>query len=314
MRRTPTNVVELLTPREQEILRLIIEGLSNKEIAQKLTVTLSTVKWYVKQIYDKLASAAGCRRWCGRANSICWSKPATMPSRPSPYRPKTFNPDKPYKGLRAFQSADYQDFFGREKVIRSTGVSGWAKQANLRAFLAVVGPSGSGKSSLVKAGLIPAIWRGELPGSEKWFVAEMLPGDHPLDELEIALMRVAANQARNVREQLERDQRGLLRAAQLILPNDGSELVVVIDQFEEVFTLLTEEDARMHFLSLLHTAVSEPRSRVRVVITLRADFYDRPLQYPDFGELVRSRMETVLPLSADELESAIVRTGRTGWA
>ena len=84
-------------------------------------------------------------------------------------------------------------------------------------------------------------------------------------------------------------------------------MVILIDQFEEVFTLVQDEAARVQFLKLLHTAVCEPRSRVRVVMTLRADFYDRPLQYPDFGELVRSRMETVLPLSADGLERAIAR-------
>src|SRR5260370_15394159 len=159
-------------------------------------------------------------------------------------------------------------------------------------FLAVVGPSGSGKSSLVKAGLIPALWRGSLPGSEKWFVVEMLPGAHPRDELEIALTRVAANQSGNLNEQLSRARRGLIRAAQLILPNDGSELVVVIDQFEEVFTLVEDETIRTQFLDLLYTAVTEARSRVRVIITLRADFYDRPLPYLDFGQPVRNPLAT----------------------
>jgi WD40 repeat protein len=135
----------------------------------------------------------------------------------------------------------------------------------------------------------------------------MLPGSHPLDELEIALLKVAADQATNLRTQLERDKRGLLRVAQLILPEDESELVIVIDQFEEVFALLEDEAARVHFLDLLYTAVTDSRSRVRVVVTLRADFYDRPLHYPEFGELVRSRMETVLPLSAEELERCIRR-------
>ena len=177
--------------------------------------------------------------------------------------------------------------------------------ADASRFMAVIGPSGSGKSSLVKAGLIPALWRGDLPGSERWFVVEVLPGARPLDELEVALTRVAAIPAVNLREHLTRDGYGLLRATNLVLPNDGSELVLVIDQFEEVFTLLDDERARVHFLHLLHAAVTEPRSRVRVVITLRADFYDRPLHYPEFGELIRSRMETILPLSAKGMEQAI---------
>jgi WD40 repeat protein/energy-coupling factor transporter ATP-binding protein EcfA2 len=222
----------------------------------------------------------------------------------APILTEDFHPENPYKGLRAFQSADNQDFFGREKVTAKL-LKRMEEVHEFGRFLAVIGPSGSGKSSLVKAGLIPALWRGELPGSEKWFIIEMLPGAHPLDELEIALTRVAANQAGNLHEQLTRDRRGLIRAAQLILPGDDSELVVMIDQFEEVFTLLEDETLRGNFLDLLYTAVIEPRSRVRIVITLRADFYDRPLHYADFGELVRSRMETVLPLSAQELERAI---------
>lgn len=172
-------------------------------------------------------------------------------------------------------------------------------------FLAVVGPSGSGKSSLIKAGLIPALWRGELPESERAFIVEMLPGSRPLDELEIALLRVAANQAGNLHEQLRRDTHGLLRVAQLILPDDKCELILLIDQFEEVFTHVDDEVVRRQFLDLLHAATTEQRSRLRVIIALRADCYDRPLRYPEFGELVHSRMVTVLPLSAEELERAI---------
>jgi serine/threonine protein kinase/energy-coupling factor transporter ATP-binding protein EcfA2 len=303
MNRTSTTMEELLTQREHEILHLIIEGLSNKEIAQKLTVTVGTVKWYVNQIYSKL----GVR---SRVQAIVRARELHLIVKPGEkieavaIPTEDFHPENPYKGLRAFQAADNQDFFGREKItaklVNRLGDSGAEGR-----FLAVVGPSGSGKSSLVKAGLIPAIWRGELPGSEKWFVAEMLPGSRPLDELEIALTKIAANQAGNLHDHLSRDAFGLVRAAQLILPNDTSELLLVIDQFEEVFTLLEDENARQHFLNLLHHAVTEPRSRIRIVITLRADFYDRPLHYPQFGELVRTRLETIMPLSAAELERAI---------
>lgn len=157
----------------------------------------------------------------------------------------------------------------------------------------------------MKAGLIPALWRGEVQGSEKWYVVEMAPGARPLDELEVALTRIASDTGLNLGEQLRRDEHGLLRAAGLVLPEDGSDLLLVIDQFEELFTLVQDDEVRAQFMNLLHSAVEDPKSRVRVVITLRADFYDRPLQYPDFGELLRNRMETVLPLSAQELESAV---------
>jgi WD40 repeat protein len=106
-------------------------------------------------------------------------------------------------------------------------------------------------------------------------------------------------------DQLERDEHGLHRAVLRLLPSDGSELVLVIDQFEEVFTLVEDEAVRTHFLGSLEAAVRDPRSRLRVVATLRADFYDRPLLYRGFAELFRSRVEAVIPLSADELERAI---------
>ncbi|MGD8753991.1 MAG: protein kinase, partial [Anaerolineales bacterium] len=218
----------------------------------------------------------------------------------------TAEPVNPYKGLRAFEEVDALDFFGREATVEEL-LARMSEEGEDTRFLAVVGPSGSGKSSLVKAGLIPALGRGELPGSENWFVVDMLPGSHPLDELEVALTRVAAEQGANLSEHLHRDARGLLRAAGLILPDDGSELVVIVDQFEETFTLVEDDARRERFLDLLHAAVRDPRSRVRVVVTLRADFYDRPLQYPGIAELVQGRTETVLPLSAEELERAIVK-------
>jgi WD40 repeat protein/serine/threonine protein kinase len=303
--RTPTDVVELLTPREQEVLQLIIDGLSNREIAQRLTVTLSTVKWYVNQVYSKLGVRSRVQAIV-RARELDLIVTSGEEATYVPLPTEDFHPGNPYKGLRAFQSADYQDFFGREKVTAKL-IRRLSDTGEYSRFLAVIGPSGSGKSSLVKAGLIPALWRGDLPGSEKWFVVEILPGSRPLDELEVGLSKVAANQAGNLREHLQRDQYGLLRAANLILPNDGSDLMLIIDQFEEIFTLVENEADRRHFLDLLHAAVTDPRSRVRVVVTLRADFYDRPLYYPRFGELVRSRLETVMPLSADELERAIAK-------
>jgi WD40 repeat protein len=229
--------------------------------------------------------------------------PATIPStRITPH----IEPKNPYKGLRAFQAADERDFFGREQLtekllMQITGAGDYAR------FLAIVGPSGSGKSSLVRAGLIPKIRRGEITGSEKWYVADMIPSAHPLDELEVALIQIASRSVENLREQLERDERGLVRATQILLPDDDSQLMLVVDQFEEIFTLVEDEDQRAHFMDLLFHAVTDDRSRLRVVITLRADYYDRPLQYPEFGELVRSRMETILPMSSRELEQAITR-------
>ena len=217
----------------------------------------------------------------------------------------------PYKGLRAFSEADADDFFGRETLIRQLlgrlGDTSASSGGELTHFLAVVGPSGSGKSSVVKAGLMPALRHGGLPGSENWFLVDLIPGPHPFEELEAALLRVAANPPASLLTQLKENERGLLRAVNRILPADPSiELVLVIDQFEEVFTLLADETERALLLNSLVSAVLDERSRVRIIITLRADFIDRPLRYMDFGELIQRRSEFVLPLTPDEVERAIL--------
>ena len=295
------SVVEQLTMREQEVLSMIAGGMSNREIADELVVTVGTVKWHITQLYKKL----GVRN---RVQAIVRARelnlivsgdtvdflPDIDGAQPAISLPE---PENPYIGLHAFQVTDARNFFGRDDLTKKL-LGRLSDDDPLHRFLAIIGPSGSGKSSLVRAGLISSLWKGAIPGSQKWFVVDMIPGTHPLDKLETALIRVAANQASNLREQLQRDERGLLRVADIILPADDTELVIVVDQFEEVFTLVDDEEERQHFLDLLHTAVSDVRSRVRVLITLRADYYDRPLHYAEFGELLRARMETVLPLSA----------------
>jgi WD40 repeat protein/class 3 adenylate cyclase len=206
----------------------------------------------------------------------------------------------PYKGLRAFAEGDADDFFGREALTEHLV----ERLAETR-FLAVVGPSGSGKSSVVRAGLVPRLRQGALPGSEGWHVVEMFPGAYPLEELEAALLRTADTAPAGLLEQLEQDERGLLRAVKRLLADDESELVLVVDQLEEVFTLVEDEARRTQFLALLERAVGDPHARLRVVVTLRADFYDRPLLYSGFAELLRDYVEALVPLKAEEFERAI---------
>ncbi|HEX6262483.1 MAG TPA: extracellular solute-binding protein [Actinomycetota bacterium] len=208
----------------------------------------------------------------------------------------------PYKGLRPFFEADAADFFGRETLVTEL-VTRLAERGRWSRFLAVVGPSGCGKSSLVRAGLVPALRGSRVPGSDAWFTIEMHPGDNPFQELNAALMRVAVNRAQGFMERLERGDEGLVRAAEEALPQ-GTELLLVIDQFEEIFTLTSDED-RARFLRLLHTAAVDPESRLRIVVTLRADFYDKPLAYPGLAELVKARSVTVTPLTPVELERAV---------
>ena len=224
-------------------------------------------------------------------------------------------PQNPYKGLRAFDEADAPDFFGRQALVKrlmsrleapQSETPDTAPQDGDWRFLAVVGPSGSGKSSVVKAGLIPVLRQGGLPGSGNWFVAKMVPGPQPFEELETALLSITMGDRTSWIDRLRQDERGLLEAALQIATEGDGDIVLVIDQFEEVFTLVTDEAERALFLNSLLAAVRDPASPLHVIITLRADFYDRPLLYQEFGELVRTRTEVVLPLTADELQRTIV--------
>jgi WD40 repeat protein/serine/threonine protein kinase len=211
----------------------------------------------------------------------------------------------PYKGLRAFLEADAGDFFGREAVTQRLLRRLEEDEPGSR-FLAVVGPSGSGKSSVVRAGLVPALRRGALPGSERWYVVDLLPGAHPLRELESALLGVAVEPPPSLMDELERDELGLVRAVDRVLPDPRGELVIVVDQLEEVFTLVEREDERAHLLAIIRAAALEPGSRVRVVATLRADFFDEPLSVRGFGDLLAARTEAITPMSPEDLERAIV--------
>jgi WD40 repeat protein/DNA-binding SARP family transcriptional activator len=177
----------------------------------------------------------------------------------------------PYKGLYAFGESDAGDFFGREELVRAI-----VERLREERFIAAVGPSGSGKSSVVLAGVVPALRAGALPGSTGWRIEVATAGDCPIELLEVG----------------------------------GEDVLLVLDQLEEVFTLVEDEQYRAAFLAALARAVRDPDSGLRVVATLRADFYDRPLAYREFGALLRDGVESVLPLSPEELERAIAGPAR----
>ena len=213
--------------------------------------------------------------------------------------------ENPYKGLRAFEEADAADFFGREALVDRLLARLRGEGQRGARFVAVVGPSGSGKSSVVKAGVIPRMRRDTLPGSSRWFIVEMVPGAHPLEELEAALLRIAVNPPPSLLEQLKEDRRGLVRAAKRVLMDDRSELFLLVDQFEELFTITQNRAEVAHFLDILTEAVTDPQCPLRAVVTLRADFYDKPLLFRSFGDLLRRSTEVVLPMTAGDLERAI---------
>jgi len=202
----------------------------------------------------------------------------------------------PYVGLRAFSEADAEVFHGREGLIARLmdavrGPSG---------LTALVGPSGSGKSSIVQAGVVPALRGLSGPGTE-WTIALMRPGANPFTELEAALFRAVETPAVSL-GLLWRPQDELACAVLGLLP-DGAPLLLVVDQFEELFTLVDDRQ-RAAFLRGLVALATGAQDRCHVLVTLRADFYDRPLAHPGFGRLMSGRVVDVLPLAPDELEGA----------
>ena len=209
----------------------------------------------------------------------------------------------PFKGLRAFGVDDAGMFFGRDalvaELLRTIGRG--------QRLVTLIGASGSGKSSVVRAGLIPALAKGAIDGSDEWLVANMVPGAHPFAELEAALIRSTLDAPPSLVDQLDDGDAGVMRAALRILPTDEAHLVIVIDQFEELFTLVEDESVVERFLANIVTAVDDPHGRISVIVTLRADFYGMPLAHPAFGARLGSGVVNVTPMTAEELEAAALR-------
>ena len=213
-------------------------------------------------------------------------------------------PRNPYKGLRAFGEADAADFHGRARLVDRL-VANLSRPDTSGRLAVVVGPSGIGKSSVVRAGLLPALRRGAVVGSERWFITTMQPGHDPFEELAAALLRVATSAPENLVKLLTEDHRGLARTTKALVP-DGGELALVIDQFEELFTLTADAEVRRRFLDVLEAAVTDSRCPFRLILTLRADFYDRPLRHGSFARLIEPATVAFTALAPDELEAAIV--------
>ena len=203
--------------------------------------------------------------------------------------------ESPYKGLASFDVDDAEWFYGRERLVAEL----IARLAGAP-LLGVVGPSGSGKSSAVRAGLVPSLQGGVLPRSEEWIVVLMRPGEHPLRELDRALWSTLPERVRKELGGADRP----LRAVRDVLGAD-ERLVLVIDQFEEVFTLCADEDERNAFLNAVVEAARDPRANEIVVLALRADFYGRCAANPELAELLGANHVLVGPMTAEEYRRAI---------
>jgi DNA-binding SARP family transcriptional activator/WD40 repeat protein len=175
----------------------------------------------------------------------------------------------PFKGLASFDIDDAEYFFGRERLVAEMV----ARLAGAP-LMGIVGPSGSGKSSALRAGLLRALAAGALPGSSNWALALLRPGEHPMRALELATEEVPAR---------------------------GS-LLVAVDQFEETFTACGDETERAEFVDAL---IGVERRRARVLVAVRADFYGRCAAYPELARLLGANHVLVGPMSHNELRRAI---------
>ncbi len=190
----------------------------------------------------------------------------------------------PFKGLASFDTGDADFFFGRERLVAEL-----AARLVGTGFLGIVGPSGTGKSSVLRAGLLPALAGGVLPGSQGWRRWLLRPGEHPMDELATVLASGAEDPL----------------AATLDALSPGERLLLTVDQLEELFTACRSDTERAAFTAMLTRAATDPEGRALVVVALRADFYGRFAAYPQLAELLGANHVLVGPMQASELRRAV---------
>jgi WD40 repeat protein/class 3 adenylate cyclase len=214
----------------------------------------------------------------------------------------------PYRGLQVFEEEHAEFFFGRDADVQRL-----IELLKTGRFLAVLGPSGSGKSSLVRAGLVPAIRRGAFPGSDAWRVTVLKPGADPLTVLGSHVVDLfPAGAIHDTVDRLESDERTLhLAVGQGMLRSPEEDRVVwVMDQFEEVFTLCRDEGQRRAFIANLLHAGLNPGGRNVVIITMRADFYPKCSVYPELAQAVSANDFLAWPMEEWALAQAIEEPAR----
>jgi WD40 repeat protein/energy-coupling factor transporter ATP-binding protein EcfA2 len=214
----------------------------------------------------------------------------------------------PYRGLRVFGEEDARFFFGRDREIQRL-----LEKLKSSPFLAVLGPSGSGKSSLVRAGLVPELRAGALAVDGEWHVSVLRPGAAPLTALAAQLVELRpVDGMQATLDALGRDPRTLHLSVELALADGspGERVLVIVDQLEEVFTLCNDESQRRQLFANLMYATSQPGGRTVVVVTMRADFYPRCAAYPEFAQLMTAQQMLIGPIDSDGLRQAIEEPAR----
>lgn len=205
----------------------------------------------------------------------------------------------PYPGLMPFGPEHKEWFYGRDQTVHAV-IERMDARIREGGPLVLIGPSGAGKSSLLAAGVLPAVHDGRLPmtGSSKWLRLMLTPTASPA----LALATASGSGADDIRRRAEAWRADTARCVSE-LSEQGS-LLLVVDQFEEVFTACTDEKERQWFVEVLDL-LAKPSSRTAVVLSLRADFYEACTAYPQLRAALQAGPVLLGPMSEGELKQAI---------
>ncbi|MDX3227629.1 XRE family transcriptional regulator [Streptomyces sp. ME19-01-6] len=265
-----------------------ISTLSSAASGQRLP-TLAVTLAYVRACEGDVEEWE--QRWREAAESLGEGPSALHPAEES-------GTASPYAGLRSFREQDAEWFFGREELVDEL-----AERLERQRFVVVIGASGSGKSSLLRAGLVPRL------GAAATTVV-LTPGPRPLEECAVRLGALTGVTPGGLYEELKEDPKNLGRVMrQITVRSDaaGGDVVLIVDQFEETFTLCPDDVERDCFIEALVTAASAEAGRCRVVLGVRADFYTYCTHNAPLVKAMRDAQVPVGPMSLDELRRAVVK-------
>ncbi|MGN6110120.1 MAG: nSTAND1 domain-containing NTPase, partial [Kofleriaceae bacterium] len=253
------------------------------------------------QIVDRCLLKLKEQRWQSAAELLA-ALEAFLPGR----RTQEIKLDEsPYAGLSSFQESDAGKFFGRNREIAAM-----VTRIRDRPLMAVVGSSGVGKSSFVRAGLVPALKR----SGETWETLVVRPGRKPLEALAAVLqpmVATAANLADEMEEQkklvetLRREPGHLGNVLRGRARRDNRRLLLFVDQFEELYTQVPDLEERAAFTACLSAVADDPTSPLRVVLSIRSDFLDRAAEDQQFVSELSQGLFFLGPPSREGLRDAI---------
>jgi WD40 repeat protein len=212
----------------------------------------------------------------------------------------------PYRGLLPYDDAHEAVFYGRERLTAT--LAGALAQAGI---VMVTGASGAGKTSLLQAGLVPALVRGvQVPGSSSWFRISMTPGGRPLTELAAQLAQLGDHDTAVIRKGLaDAPEDAHLLVSDIVR---ASRLVVIIDQFEQVFAAAGDEETleRAAFIEAVCAAATRPAGSrgeppALVVIAVRGDYWDRCAGFPELARAMQDDQIVVGPMTGADLRRVI---------